>query len=146
MKHGKLATTIIKSISLQRQNKILKEKHQTSALDSTTSPKKVAETKCLPTDSADLIWLSQYDKVSSLSSRHLLQFSALWYGMLGLLALIKDCGATGVFGKTTLIASKFVASFSSTSSRKETLFFFNLGSIVFSRVLCYVKKKSPVAW
>ena len=138
MKHGKLATTIIKSISLQRQNKILKEKvkHQTSALDSKASPKKAAETKCLPTDSANLIWLSQYDEVSSLSNRHLLQFSALWYGVPGLLALVKDRGATGVFGKTTLIASKFFASFSSTSSGKETLFFFNLGRIAFSGVLC----------
>ena len=110
-------------------------KQQTSALDSKASPKKAAETKCLPTDSANLIWLSQYDEVSSLSNRYLLQFFALWYGVPGLLALVKEGEATGVRGDTTLTASKFVAPFSSTCSVKQTLFFFNLG-FAFSGVLC----------
>lgn len=43
--------------------------------------KKAAETECFPAASATLICAFQYADVSSLSNLHLLQFSAVWYGV-----------------------------------------------------------------
>jgi hypothetical protein len=57
----------------------------------------------------------------------LLQFFALWYDLLGILSLVREGDATGVPSTTTFTASTFSLDFSSTCSRKRTIFFFDLG-------------------
>lgn len=103
-----------------------KIKIKTSALQSLASRKKAAETKCLPTNSDDLIWPSQYDAVSSLSNRQLLHFSALRYGVPGILTgFVENGGLTGVLTTpSTSLAGEFFVADPSTFSEKTTLFFF----------------------
>jgi hypothetical protein len=47
--------------------------------------------------------------------------------LLGILSLVRDGDATGVPSTTTFMASTFSLDFSSTCSRKRTIFFFDLG-------------------
>lgn len=108
--------SIKKNDSDDCKNWQLIKKFQTSALHSRASRKNAADTKCFPTDSDNLIWASQYVAVSSLSNRHLLQFSAVWYGVLTLGL------AAGVRGPSACC----FAGLSATFSWKHTLFFFNL--------------------
>jgi hypothetical protein len=56
-----------------------------------------------------------------------MQFSALRYGVPGILSLLREGDATGVPGATAVTASTFCADFPSTWSGKRTLFFFDLG-------------------
>lgn len=129
-----MRTKVVQRGKLETKHKLTKikqkfdKKQQTSALDSKASRKKAADTKCFPTDSANLIWPSQYDDVSSLSIRHLLQFSTLWYNVSAILSLVSEADATGVLDVTTFTTiATFSIDFSSSWSENRTLFFFDLG-------------------